>query len=82
MTVSVVPVGNSRGIRLPKNLITELNIGRTLQLERQGDSIILTPVHEKPRENWEAAFASMHETGGDALLVPDVFADENSDWEW
>jgi antitoxin MazE len=51
MTVSVVPVGNSRGIRLPKNLITELNIGRTLQLERQGDSIILTPVHEKPREN-------------------------------
>jgi antitoxin MazE len=82
MTVSVVPVGNSRGIRLPKNLITELNIGKTLQLERQGDSIILTPVHEKPRENWEAAFASMHETDDDTLLVPDVFADENSDWEW
>jgi antitoxin MazE len=82
MTVSVVPVGNSRGIRLPKNLITELNIGRTLQLERPGDSIILTPVHEKPREHWEAAFASAHETGGDTLLIPDVFADENSDWEW
>jgi antitoxin MazE len=82
MIVSVVPVGNSRGIRLPKNLITELGIGRTLQLERQGDSIILTPVHEKPRENWEADFASMHKTGDDALLVPDVFADENSDWEW
>jgi antitoxin MazE len=82
MTVSVVPIGNSRGIRLPKNLIIELNIERALRLERQGDSIILTPVHEKPRETWEAAFASVHKTGGDALLVPDVFTDENNDWEW
>jgi antitoxin component of MazEF toxin-antitoxin module len=30
MIVSVVPVGNSQGIRLPKSLITELNIGKTL----------------------------------------------------
>jgi antitoxin MazE len=82
MIVSVVPVGNSRGIRLPKNLIAELNIGKTLQLERQGDSIVLTPLHEKPRENWEEAFAAMHQTGDDALLIPDVFMDENVDWEW
>jgi hypothetical protein len=39
-------------------------------------------VQEKPRENWEEAFAAMHKTGDDALLVPDVFMDENTDWEW
>lgn len=76
MYVKVVPVGDALGITLPRSLITELNIKDELRLERQDDAIVLTPVHEKPRRNWKAAFAAMHEAGDDELLVPAVFEDE------
>ena len=80
MDVSVIPIGNSKGIRLSKTLIERYNIGDTVELVLEKDCIILKPKAE-PRKGWEEAFKEMRERGDDQLLIPDVFEDENGE-EW
>ena len=49
MLVSVIQMGNSRGIRLPKAILDQLNISEKLDLEVENQQIILRPVQDKPR---------------------------------
>lgn len=80
MEISVVQIGNSKGIRLSKTLIEKYNITDTVELVLEKDYIIVKP-KPKPRQGWDKAFKKMHQNGDDKLLVPDVFDDENLD-EW
>lgn len=80
MDVSVISIGNSKGIRLTKTLLEKYNIKDKIELILEKDFIILKPV-AKPREGWENAFKEMHEKGEDTLLIDDVFEDENLE-EW
>jgi antitoxin MazE len=80
MDVSVVKIGNSKGIRLSKTLIEKYNIKDTVEVVMEKGYIIIKPKSE-PRKGWEKAFKKMHENGEDELLMPDVFDDETFD-EW
>jgi antitoxin MazE len=80
MELSVINIGNSKGIRLPKIILEKYSIGDTLELILEKDSIILKP-KVAPRKNWEKAFQKMHENADDQLLIDDVFTDENFE-EW
>jgi antitoxin MazE len=76
MKVKVVPIGNSRGIRIPKPLLEQCAIEDAVELRSDGKRIVLTPVKAKPRQGWAEAAARMHEAGDDELLIPDVFEDD------
>lgn len=76
--VSVIQVGNSKGIRLSKTLLEKYHITDKVELVLENDYIVLKPVAE-PRKNWEEAFAEMHRNGDDKLLMESVFEDENWD---
>lgn len=78
MQVSVVQIGNSKGIRLSKTLLEKYHIVDKLELVLENDYIILKPLVE-PRKNWGEAFAEMHSNGDDKLLIDSVFEDENWD---
>lgn len=78
MRIPVISVGNSKGIRLNKMLLKKYNISDSVDLVMEDDCIILRPV-KKAREGWEEAFQSLHESGDDTLLLPDVFDDEDID---
>jgi antitoxin MazE len=80
MEISVIPIGNSKGIRLTKTLLEKYNIKDTVELILEKGYIILKPI-SKPRKGWEKAFKKMHDNNDDKLLVNDVFADENFE-EW
>ena len=73
--VSIVQVGNSKGIRLSKTLLDKYQITNKVELVLENDYIVLKPVTE-PRKNWENAFAEMHKNGDDKLLIDSVFDDE------
>ena len=80
MDISVIPIGNSKGIRLSKTLLEKYNITDKVELILEEDFIILKPKIE-PRKGWEDAFKKMHEDGDDQLLLNDVFEDEDmSEW--
>jgi antitoxin MazE len=78
MRLAVIKIENSKGIRLPKVVLEKYAIEDALDIVMEDDGIFLRPV--KPvRAGWEEAFQRMHEAGDDALLMDDVFDDENLD---
>ena len=80
MQVSVIDIGNSKGIRLTKNLLEKYDIKEKVELILEKGRIIIKPV-SKPRQGWEKSFQQMHENEDDRLLIDDIFNDENLE-EW
>jgi len=80
MEISVIKIGNSKGLRLSKDILTRYNIKDTVELVFEKGYIILKPTSQ-PRKGWEKAFKQMHERQDDHLLMDDVFEDENFE-EW
>jgi antitoxin MazE len=80
MEVSVVKIGNSKGLRLSKEILARYNIKDTVELILEKGYIILKPT-STPRKGWDKAFAQMHKNADDRLLVEDVFEDEAFE-EW
>jgi antitoxin MazE len=82
MLISVVQIGNSKGIRLPKSVLEQCRIGDQMDLEVSGNTIILTPVTRKPRAGWAERFSDMAEAGEDRLLIEDGLDLSESGWDW
>lgn len=82
MHVSVVAIGNSRGIRIPKSILQQLNIEERVELEVHDKELLIRPVRSKPREGWAEEFALMHQNGDDTLLLDEVHEKEEFSWEW
>ena len=80
MEVSIVQIGNSKGIRLSKTLIEKYNIKDKVDLILEKSQIIIKPL-SKPRKGWDLKFKEMADNGDDRLLFNDVFEDENLE-EW
>ena len=81
MTLQVIRIGNSRGIRIPKKILDQCRITGSMRLSIKGRKIVLEPIDRKPREQWADAAKAMHENGDDELLIPDVL-DDDIDVEW
>ncbi len=75
MEVSVVKIGNSRGIRFSKTIIERYNIRDNVELILEDGHIIIKPLPQ-PRKGWDEAFRDMHASGEDKLTLPDVFDEE------
>jgi len=82
MLVSVVAIGNSKGIRLPKTILDQLHVSDKLDLEVENQQIILKPVNSIPRIGWNEAFITMHNEREDSLLITDSNEVEAFEWEW
>lgn len=80
MELSVISIGNSKGIRLTKTILEKYNITDTVELILEKGYIILKPKTE-PRKGWDKAFEKMHAQGDDKLLIDDIFDEEHFD-EW
>ncbi len=78
MNISVIPIGNSKGIRLSKTIIEKYDIKDEVELILEADQIVIKP-KSIARQGWEKAFKKMRANGDDKLLLPDVFADEKTD---
>jgi len=82
MLVSVIPIGNSKGIRLPKAILEQLNVSDKLDLEVEDQRIILSPLSKEPRNGWYDAFMKMHDERQDKLLIAEPNDTEGFEWEW
>ena len=80
MQSHIIPIGNSKGIRLPAALLRQCNITDEVELLAGKDEIIIRPVFKSPRANWAEAFSLMHERGEDTLIIEDGL--DLEEWEW
>lgn len=82
-TAKIVPIGNSKGVRLPKRLIEDLNLTDMVELESRGNELVIRPI-ASVHEGWEESAKAMHRRGDDTLLISNVPVsdwDEN-EWKW
>jgi len=80
MEVSIIKIGNSKGLRLSKTILEKYQIKDKVELILEKGQIILRPV-DTPRKNWEKKFKEMFKNDDDTLLINDVF-DEDTFEEW
>ena len=80
MEVSIIRIGNSKGIRLSKSLIKQYNLKDKVEMVLEKEHILIKPMPDV-RKDWESAFEEMHKHGDDQLLIEDIFDDENLE-EW
>ena len=78
----IVPIGNSRGLRIPKAILEQCRIEDEVELRTEGDRIIISPVKKSPRQGWDQAFKRMREVGEDRLLFDERVDADFKDWEW
>ena len=80
----IIKIGNSQGIRIPKLLLEQTDLGEEVELELQDGQIIVRPAHPA-RHGWAEAFRLMAARGDDHLLAPEDLATtawDEEEWEW
>jgi antitoxin MazE len=84
MKAKLIKVGNSRGVRLPKAVIDQVGLKDDIELEVQGETIVIRRAGH-PRAGWEEACRLMAERGDDALIGGDSWPAtrfDEEEWEW
>ncbi len=85
MTIKLIQIGNSKGLRLPKNIIVKYNLKEVLEIFETDEGILIKPASEV-RKEWDAQFKRAN-----ASDVPDDdFSDfmsassefDRSEWKW
>jgi len=56
--IKVVPIGNSRGVRLPKSVLAKYAIGESVVLEEREEGVLLRSKKDK-RLSWEETYKDM-----------------------
>jgi antitoxin MazE len=79
----IIKIGNSQGIRLPKLLLDQTNLGEEVELELQESQIVIRP-SRTPRQNWEEQFQQMAAQGDDQLFDSALLTTtwDEEEWEW
>ena len=83
MKAVLVPIGNSRGVRIPKPVIKQCGLEDEVEMDVQ-DGTILIRAPRARRVGWAEAFAEMARTGNDKLVegrFPSTQWDKE-EWEW
>jgi len=79
MKVPIIRIGNSKGLRLSKEILERYNFQGAVDLILEDNQVVMKPIIE-PRKDWDETFKRL---GADSehLLIPDVFDDEQfEDW--
>jgi antitoxin MazE len=80
----IVKIGNSRGIRIPKLLLDQTELGDEIEIEVQGNQLVVSPIRG-PRQGWDERFAEMASRGDDRLLDSEIVSLSSWDkdeWVW
>ena len=79
MKVPIIRIGNSKGLRLSKEILERYNFQGAVDLILEDNQVVIKPINE-PRKDWDETFKRL-DSDSEHLLIPDVFDDEQfEDW--
>lgn len=83
MRAELVPIGNSRGVRIPKPVIEQCGLGDTVEMLIENRCLVIRPEH-RPRQGWEEAFRSAGPALHDEVLLQTVGTNrfDSEEWQW
>jgi antitoxin MazE len=83
VSTRIVKIGNSQGIRIPKLLLDQLNLGEEVEMEVLENHLVVRAASH-PRHHWDEQFRSMAEHCDDRLVDQPIVSltDWDNEWEW
>lgn len=79
---TIIKIGNSRGIRIPRPVIEQAGLGSEVEIRVCEDHLQIRRASH-PRAGWDAQFAAMAERGDDQLLdEPTATEWDETEWRW
>ncbi len=83
MRTQLIQIGNSRGVRIPKPLIEQCGLGKTVDLRVEKDRLVISP-ERQPRQGWTEAFRAAGPAAGDEVLLDEIETNEfdRKEWTW
>jgi antitoxin MazE len=83
MKTTLIAIGNSRGVRIPKPLIEQCGLEGEIEMAVRQNEIVIRPMRH-PRAGWEEAGRRLAEAGEDKLLDGDSPPTrwDLEEWEW
>jgi antitoxin MazE len=83
MQLNLIKIGNSRGVRLPQNIIKQCGFKDAVEVELVDHSLVLKALGQS-RINWEKLFKSEADTEdsekNEVLAISNRWDEE--EWEW
>jgi antitoxin MazE len=83
MKLTLILIGNSQGIRIPKALLKQCGFKDKVIAKVENGKLILSAA-PNPRHGWEEAFKKMAQCSDDTLLDKDYIESsfDRDEWEW
>jgi len=80
--LQIVKVGNSKGLRIPKNILEQYHIEEEVELSPTKNGLLIKPVKSKARAGWSKKFKEMAANRDDKLLMGDFGNSDDKEWQW
>lgn len=81
MKASIIKIGNSHGIRIPKPILDQCGFNKEVELEVVNQELIVK-AFKNPRKNWETSFKKMAINQDDQFIEVNATDWESEEWEW
>lgn len=78
MIVKLTKIGNSQGVRIPKDYLQGFLQGTAFELSREGDKLILSP-KSVSRKNWVSQMKKVAHEGDDDFILNEF---DEGEWQW
>jgi len=82
MLVPIRRLGNSRGILIPKPVLKQVGLSDQVEMQVEGNTLILRKPAAKPRSGWAEASKRIADLKDDALVIPDFENEADRELKW
>ncbi|MBU3648382.1 MAG: AbrB/MazE/SpoVT family DNA-binding domain-containing protein [Limnohabitans sp.] len=82
MHIAIRPFGNSRGIVIPKTLLTQLGLEDAAEVSVENDSLVIRKPSQAPRSGWGDAAKALAQANDDVLVMGDFGNEVDEDLKW
>jgi len=81
MKASIIQIGNSQGLRIPKPILKQCGLSGEVELEVHENELIIKSTTQC-RKNWGKAFKAMAQNEDDKLIEFAHNQWDEEEWEW
>jgi antitoxin MazE len=82
MRTTIRKLGNSQGVLIPKPYITQLGLENEIEMDIEGDTIVLRKPRGNAREGWAEASKAIAAAGEDELVLGEFGNAGDVELEW
>ena len=82
MRATIRKMGNSQGILIPKPILAQLGWEDEVEIEIEGDALVLRRAPKRPRDGWAEASKAVADAGDDALVMGEFGNADDTESAW